>query len=221
MTFSDVTVGGAATVQPIDPAVANLQLPGQFHLDGAAGYNISTTATVTAPIAICFNMSSVQDPDAFSALRILHGENGSWVDRTVSNDYSTGLICASVSTLSPFAIARRTVVYQTQLLFDNTRAFKRGSTIPLKVRLLDQNGANVSSSLVTVSAKRLTLSSSSTNAVLQDSGNANPDRNFRYDAALGGYVFNLSTKQLEAGTYQLTFRAAGDANLHTVTFQVR
>jgi hypothetical protein len=39
---------------------------------------------------------------------------------------------------------------------------------------------------------------------LQDAGGANPGNLFRYDAALGGYVFNLSTKGLTAGTYALT-----------------
>jgi hypothetical protein len=59
---------------------------------------------------------------------------------------------------------------------------------------------------------------------VQDSGNANPDGNFRFDASLGaagGYIFNLTTKGLATGTYSLVFTIAGDAGPHAVSFQVR
>ena len=54
-----------------------------------------------------------------------------------------------------------------------------------------------------------------------DSGNANPDSNFRYDTTLGGYIFNLSTSGLGTGTYTLSFTAGSDPTTHAVQFQVR
>jgi probable HAF family extracellular repeat protein len=221
LTFSDITSGGSTSSAPITPESLDLTQPGNFSIANTTAFEIFTTAQFTGPITLCFNMSSVYDPDAFAALGILHGEAGAWVDRTVSRDFATGQLCARVTSLSPFVIARLSAEYQVQSLHDSTKAFKAGATVPIKVRLLGPSGANVSSALLTVNAKRLTRISSNTASTLQDAGQANADRNFRYDAALGGYVYNLKTTGLQAGTYELAFRAAGDVNGHSVTFQVR
>ncbi len=53
----------------------------------------------------------------------------------------------------------------------------------------------------------------------EDTGNANPDSDFRFDATLGtsgGYIFNLSTKGLGGGTYGFTFTAGNDPTVHSV-----
>ena len=60
----------------------------------------------------------------------------------------------------------------------------------------------------------------------KDSGNANPDYTFRYDATLGGtgggYIFNLSTKGLASGQYVLSFYAGTDRSFfYTVKFEVK
>ena len=52
-------------------------------------------------------------------------------------------------------------------------------------------------------------------------GSANPDSNFRYDATLNGYIYNLSTSGLSSGTWQLNFKVAGDPIPHAETFDVR
>jgi hypothetical protein len=46
--------------------------------------------------------------------------------------------------------------------------------------------------------------------VLDDTGNSNPRFDFRYDATLAGYVFNLSTKGYASGTYSLNFTVGTD-----------
>jgi hypothetical protein len=60
---------------------------------------------------------------------------------------------------------------------------------------------------------------------VEDSGNANPDLNFRYEANLdgigGGYIFNLSTKGYTTGTYLLGFRVIPEAFTYTVQFKVK
>jgi hypothetical protein len=56
--------------------------------------------------------------------------------------------------------------------------------------------------------------------VAVDAGNANPDFDFRYDAALAGYIFNLKTTGLGTGTYQLCFTVGGCAVL-SAAFEVR
>ena len=42
-------------------------------------------------------------------------------------------------------------------LYDQTKSVKRGATIPIKIRLVDFNGANVSSPSVVVSGIKLVL----------------------------------------------------------------
>jgi hypothetical protein len=74
---------------------------------------------------------------------------------------------------------------------------------------------------LTVHATSVTRISSSVSGVPEDSGNANPDYAFRYDAALGGYIYNLSTNGLLTGTYALSFTATGDPTTHSVQFQLR
>ena len=63
--------------------------------------------------------------------------------------------------------------------------------------------------------------SSSVAGVLDDSGNANPDFGFRFDPSLAGYIFNLSTKPLAPGAWELRFRIAGDPTDHAAPFQLR
>ena len=73
-------------------------------------------------------------------------------------------------------------------------------------------------------ATSLILLATSAPGVLEDSGNANPDNQFRFDAGVGSggaYVFNLSTTGLTQGTYGLVFTISGDAATHMVQFQVR
>jgi hypothetical protein len=47
---------------------------------------------------------------------------------------------------------------------------------------------------------------------VEDSGNANPDNNFRFDPTLGpsgGYIFNLSTKAVPSAMWKLSFNVSG------------
>jgi len=106
-------------------------------------------------------------------------------------------------------------------LYDPTVTKKAGSTVPIKVRLCNATGGNLSSPSLVLHATGVTRTSNNTPATLEDSGNANPDLDFRYDAGLGGYIFNLSTRGFTAGSYVLTFSAGGDPTEHTAAFAVR
>lgn len=112
-----------------------------------------------------------------------------------------------------------TVGYGIVPLFDQTRAAQSGSTIPIRLQLTNAAGGNASSAGVVVTAVRLVQLSTSAASDVQDSGNANPDGNFRFDGA--AYIFNLSTKGLASGTWQLVFTVSGDPTSHSLNFQVR
>jgi len=115
-------------------------------------------------------------------------------------------------------------LYNVCSLYDPTKAAKSGSTIPIKLQLCDGTGNNLSSPSITVHAVSITQTSTSISGPVEDSGNANPDNDFRFDSALGstgGYIFNLTTKGLETGTYNLNFTVTGDAAGYAAPCQVK
>jgi len=107
------------------------------------------------------------------------------------------------------------------ILYDQTKASKSGSTVPVKIRLVDANGVNVSSASNVVHAVNVVQSSSQATTTLDDSGNSNPDFDFRYDAASGGYIFNLKTTGYGTGSYLLNFVVGNAPTVYSVGFQVR
>ena len=111
------------------------------------------------------------------------------------------------------------------LLYDPTKSHKSGSTVPLKFQLRDANGNNLSSASVVVHATSLTKVDGSASADVEDSGQANPDDDFRYDASLGGsggYIFNKSTKGLTSGTWTVAFTVDGASHTtYRLRFDVR
>lgn len=114
-----------------------------------------------------------------------------------------------------------TIYYDSLTLTDLSKAFHAGRTIPIKIQLTDANGNNVSSSGIDLSAIRLereNADGSRTQVSLQDAGNSNPGNLFRYDSTIGGYIFNLSTKNLGAGTYDFFWMADGDPTEHCLRF---
>jgi hypothetical protein len=113
------------------------------------------------------------------------------------------------------------VTYGVRVLFDPSRAAKSGSTIPIKIQIVDANGNNVSTAAVGLHAMRVVQTSSSASVFLDDAGQANPDFDFRYDSSLAGYIFNLKTTGYPTGSYVLNFMVGGDPSLHAVAFQVR
>jgi YVTN family beta-propeller protein len=116
------------------------------------------------------------------------------------------------------------VGYAVNVLYDQTKAVKSGSTIPIKIELVDALGHNMSSSAVIVHAVSLVQISTTASDTINDAGSSNPDVNFRFDSSLsvgGGYIFNLKTTGLPTGTYRLGFTVDSDLAIRTVQFAVR
>jgi hypothetical protein len=112
--------------------------------------------------------------------------------------------------------------YVVQPLFNQSRAYKQGSVVPIRLQILDAGGTDVSSpSLALVATALVQTDSTADPLVVEDAGTANPDNAFRYDETLPGYVFNLSTKTLSPGTWELRFSIGGDTREYSVTFDVR
>jgi len=112
-------------------------------------------------------------------------------------------------------------VYQVEALFDQTKAHKSGSTVPIKIRVLDMNGNNVSSSSLPANALGTFQIDSGASYNAEDSGNANPDFNFRFELGQQAYIYNLKIQGYETGTYWLRFRIGNTPVEYHVEFQVR
>jgi hypothetical protein len=124
----------------------------------------------------------------------------------------------SSSNPSTSSILTEVVEFNVCVLYDQSRSVHSGATIPIKLALCDINGNNVSSSRIVVHATQIT-STSGFSSPPDDSGNANPGDDFRPTGF--GYIFNLSTKGLAAGTYALQFTAGSDPVTHSVNFGVK
>jgi hypothetical protein len=113
------------------------------------------------------------------------------------------------------------VSYQICLRYDPSVAKKSGSAYPIKLQLCDANGHSVSSASIVLQALGVTQTSNNSPVAFDDTGNANPDFDFRYDATFEGYIFNLSTKGYGTGMYSLSFTAGADPTVHTASFAVK
>jgi probable HAF family extracellular repeat protein len=225
VTFQSVVSAGNTTITGIDPFTIG-QASGGFAVSELVADQITTTAAFTGPITIAFVVPGPLSQTDFNALSIYHNDNGILVDVTASSplrNYASLTLYATTNTLSPFYLVRRNV--HVSALFDQSRAYRSGSTIPIKVQLLNSNNVNVSTSNTVLTTRNLRLIGGTTSIPVIDSGNANPDMNFRYDStigATGGYIFNLSTKGFIPGRYILSFYAGADHSyFYTIGFEVR
>lgn len=230
LNFSEANLSGEGkvSVTPIsDPSVAG-EIPGGFAISDLLAYEITPDASLqfNGPVTTCFSVPSVNDETEFNSLAVLHRElnqaTGEYelFDRTSSRNFSTRSICATTTSFSPFYLARKG--NKIKSLFEKSKAYKSGSTIPVKLQLLNSDNVNISSSALTLTARGLRLIDSNTTSDVVDSGNANPDNNFRYDSALRGYIYNLSTKGLVRGKYVLSFYEGSNRSFfYTVTFEVK
>jgi len=92
------------------------------------------------------------------------------------------------------------------------------------LQLCDSGGNDLSSSGLTVHAVSVTQVSTSISGTIEDSGNANPDNDFRFDSTLGitgCYIFNLKTTGLSTGTYSVNFTVTGDSLVYAADFQIK
>lgn len=113
LQFDTITSGGTALVTPIDPGSVDANLPGNYVVPALnVAYEIQTTASYTGSIVIALHVPNTVTSAQFAALRIMHGEGGSLVDRTIlapdspAPDFANRTIYARVTSLSPFVIAQ-------------------------------------------------------------------------------------------------------------------
>jgi probable HAF family extracellular repeat protein len=111
------------------------------------------------------------------------------------------------------------VGYGIVALYDQAKVHHSGSTIPIKLKITNANGNNLSSTGTVLTAVGVSLISTSVYGPVEDSGNANPDNNFRFIG--DSYTYNLKTTGLPTGVYNLYFTVGSDPTLHTLQFQIK
>jgi len=106
VSFVSVSAAGTTSIDPIDAASLNLALPGGFVLSGSSqAFQIHTSAIVSG-IQVCLAAPGLSAAD-FAGAAILHGVNGAWQVEPTTRDAATRMLCATVSSLSPFAVGVR------------------------------------------------------------------------------------------------------------------
>ncbi|MBI4832639.1 MAG: PxKF domain-containing protein [Candidatus Lindowbacteria bacterium] len=104
---------------------------------------------------------------------------------------------------------------------DGSSIFKIGRTIPVKFKLYCLGSSPVGSANATLSVFKVTnaLSGTVDEVDTAASGSANTDNLFRYDPVGQLYIYNWSTVDLSAGTYQLHVNL-DDGTTHSVSLSL-
>ena len=118
LSFTNVTSSGQTTVTTTN--TTSVSAPAGFVVgDIPIYYEITSTATFDGPVEVCFNYDESQVNGPESSLRVLHEENGEFVDRTVSLDTANNVICALVDSFSAFVVGLGSVDFIFDSLIDS------------------------------------------------------------------------------------------------------
>ena len=98
-------------------------------------------------------------------------------------------------------------------------SFKLGSTVPVKFQLAGAS-AGVRDLVAHLYLLRVGPGATGDTFEATSTSNATTGNLFRYDATSGQYIFNLGTKTLSPGMYQLRVDL-GDGVPHTVSISLR
>jgi CSLREA domain-containing protein len=233
VTFSGVSAAGTTMQVAIDPATAGT-VPGGYSLGpGLPAYEITTTAQYTPPVTVCIQVPTVTDPVVFASLRILHGEGGVLVDRTIlppdspAPDFNSKTICARVTSLSPFVVARllNTVAYQFNGFFrpiENVPALnvvRAGQAIPVKFSLGGDQGLAIFDGGYPAS-RPISCDATEVGTVLETTIVAGHS-SLSYDAAGDQYSYIWNTDRSWIGTCRMLVVRFNDGTEHHARVRFR
>ena len=202
---------------------ANISFPG-INIDKTI-----PTVVITAPANTQYLLNQLV-PVNYGCFDVGSGIASCAGPEAVGSNLNTGIVGNQIFTVNSFDNAGNqsiptsvnyTVKFGIAELYDKNKAHKIGSTIPIKIKLVDAGNLNLSSASTIVHAVSVYQTSSAASPVLDDPGNSNPDFDFKYAAEFGGYQFNLKTTNYQVGTYDLNFIVGNSPTLYTVSFQVR
>lgn len=101
-----------------------------------------------------------------------------------------------------------------------TSVFKAGSTVTVKFAMRDFNGAYVTDAKAKLYLAKVTKGDVVEEFKAVSTSAASDENNFRYDTVNNQYIFNLNTKNLQPGIYQLRVELGdGTTNLVEITLK--
>ncbi len=112
--------------------------------------------------------------------------------------------------------------FQQPINADGSSIFNLGRTIPVKIILTDCSGQSISTATVTIAVYKISnaVLGNELEQLIDSSGNANTGNLFRYDAAAGQYIYNLSTKGYTKGTYK-AYATPDNGQSYSVVFSLK
>jgi len=222
LTFSQITQGGTTNLTTSNSGPPP---PVGFSLgDPPIYYELTTTAVFSGAITLCIDYTGTgleDDPDE-NAFQLHHLEGGVWENRTVSLDAVNNIICASVTSLSPFAIFE--IEYQFNGFFqpvDNLptlNVVKAGSAIPVKFSLNGDQGLNILAAGYPISGS-INCDTGAPQDVVEVTVTAG-NSSLSYSAATDTYTYTWKTDKAWTGCRQLVVRL-NDGTDHVVNFKFK
>ena len=139
ITLQSVSAQGVIQEIPIDQTLFGPLPPANNYVSTGLAYDISTSALYSGNALVCFNLRLINDPARVSSHRVLHLENGVWVDRTRNRNFTARSLCASVPTLSPFVIADSNITPAASVTVSGRVTTSAGRGVAPAARVLLQN----------------------------------------------------------------------------------
>lgn len=180
---------------------------------------VAPSITITGPTASTYLVNQSVNAayscsDATSGVATCAGPvaNGSPFDTSTFGSHTFTVNATDVATNPSSKSVTYTVAYRICLLYDPLDPPRGGnSTIPIRLRICDANGANLSSPNITL-----------TPSAIVGPTTVPFTTPFRYDSRLRGYIVNVPTRDLADGSYNLQFTISGpDTTTHVAPFTVR
>lgn len=103
---------------------------------------------------------------------------------------------------------------------DGGGIYKRGRTVPVKFQLTDINNQFISTAVARLFVAKIQDGIVGTEEAPLSTSSAGTDNFFRYDQTENKYIYNLSTKTMSVGTWQLKV-ALDDGRNYTVIISIR
>jgi hypothetical protein len=105
--YDNVFSPGNTLLTQVTPS--SVPIPALWNVGATPQYwDITANVAYSGNVHVCLNYDPAQVPAPEGSLRLLHYQNGQWVNVTTSVDVVNNQICGVVSSLSPFVIAKPT-----------------------------------------------------------------------------------------------------------------
>ena len=224
ITFDEIVAsnGGTTTVTVLDPEDVP-ELPGGFGVAGIV-YDVETSGvTYAGPIRLCFSYAGFDFGS--ESPRLIHYEDGEWVDITTEVVPETETVCGVTTSLSPFAILSSPVVRKGFYAPLNPLAAvlntaKGGSTVPLKFEVSVNGVEQTSTAGLVITQQRINCDSDAPEDVVEPAPTTG-GTSLRYDATAGYFIQNWKVPKTPGQCYMVRMTTEQDGLSLTARFKVK